>query len=130
MRQPFKDAAGHRRQPFHPRLPAGRSTVMSDDWPHSSAGEIGPAQIEAAEPGDDTCSGKLRTLENRSFGEGDVKTRWNHEAKETGVRQIGIGQSVAAGSTNSRAICSSRVTISRSVPGLPGNRATSSTPAS
>jgi len=37
-------------------------------------------------------------------------------------------QSLAAASTNSRAICSSRATISGSVPGLPGNRAISSTP--
>ena len=39
-------------------------------------------------------------------------------------------QSVAAGSTNSFAIRSSRATIYRSVPGLPDNRAISSTPAS
>ena len=39
-------------------------------------------------------------------------------------------QSLVAGSTNSRAICSRLATISRSVLGLPDNRATSSTPAS
>ena len=41
-----------------------------------------------------------------------------------------VRQSVAAGSTNSRAIRSSRATISCSVPGQPDNRAISSTPAS
>jgi hypothetical protein len=53
------------------------------------------------------------------------------------LRAVGLGfshgrrrHSLAAGSTNSFAICSSRATISRSVPGLPDNKAISSTPAS
>src|SRR6516164_6997539 len=53
------------------------------------------------------------------------------------LRAVGLGfshgrrrHSLAAGSTNSFAMCSSRATISRSVPGLPDNKAISSTPAS
>ena len=53
------------------------------------------------------------------------------------LRAVGLGfshgrrrHSLAAGSTNSFAICSSRATSSRSVPGLPDNKAISSTPAS
>ena len=78
------------------KLEPDRSALINPiDWFFISApifafGEIGAAQIEPAQPGNDVRSREIGASEDRRLGRRDVQTRGHDEAEEARIRQIGI----------------------------------------